>query len=143
MLFRSPEVKRRIMLGTYALSAGYYDAYYGQAQKVRTLIVRDFRAAYERFDVLVSPTSPTPAFGLGEKVEDPLAMYLSDVCTIPVNLAGIPAINIPCGLEDGLPVGLQIMGRVLGEATNLRAARAMEEALDFRAKPGAEKGVGP
>ena len=138
-----PEVKRRIMLGTYALSAGYYDAYYGQAQKVRTLIVRDFRAAYERFDVLVSPTSPTPAFGLGEKVEDPLAMYLSDVCTIPVNLAGIPAINIPCGLEDGLPVGLQIMGKVLGEVTILRAARAMEEALDFRAKPGAEKGVGP
>ena len=131
------------MLGTYALSAGYYDAYYGQAQKVRTLIVRDFRAAYERFDVLVSPTSPTPAFGLGEKVEDPLAMYLSDVCTIPVNLAGIPAINIPCGLEDGLPVGLQIMGKVLGEVTILRAARAMEEALDFRAKPGAEKGVEP
>ncbi len=138
-----PEVKRRIMLGTYALSAGYYDAYYGQAQKVRTLIVRDFDAAWERFDILVSPTSPTPAFWLGEKVEDPLAMYLSDVCTIPVNLAGIPAISIPCGLEDGLPVGLQIMGKVLDEATVLRAARAMEEAIDFRDKPGAEKGVGP
>ncbi|MEW6552812.1 MAG: Asp-tRNA(Asn)/Glu-tRNA(Gln) amidotransferase subunit GatA [Actinomycetota bacterium] len=138
-----PEVKRRIMLGTYALSAGYYDAYYGQAQKVRTLIVRDFQAAYSRFDVLVSPTSPTPAFGLGEKVDDPLAMYLSDVCTIPVNLAGIPAISIPCGLEDGLPLGLQIMGRVLGEATVLRAARAMEEALDFRERPGADRGVGP
>jgi aspartyl-tRNA(Asn)/glutamyl-tRNA(Gln) amidotransferase subunit A len=137
------EVKRRIMLGTYALSAGYYEAYYGQAQKVRTLIVEDFRAAYERFDVLVSPTSPTPAFGLGEKVEDPLSMYLSDVCTIPVNLAGIPAISIPCGLEDGLPVGVQIMGKVLDEVTVLRAARALEEALGFNAKPGAERGVGP
>ena len=136
------EVKRRIMLGTYALSAGYYEAYYGQAQKVRTLIVEDFRNAYEKFDVLVSPTSPTPAFGLGEKVEDPLSMYLSDVCTIPVNLAGIPAISIPCGLEDGLPVGLQIMGKVLDEATILRAAGALEEALDFREKPGADKGVG-
>ncbi|MDD3718002.1 MAG: Asp-tRNA(Asn)/Glu-tRNA(Gln) amidotransferase subunit GatA [Actinomycetota bacterium] len=137
-----PEVKRRIMLGTYALSAGYYEAYYGQAQKVRTLIVRDFQDAFERFDILVSPTSPTPAFGLGERTEDLLAMYLSDVCTIPVNLAGIPAISIPCGLEDGLPLGLQIMGKVLGEATVLRAARAMEEALSFKARPGAEKGVG-
>ncbi len=137
------EVKRRIMLGTYALSAGYYEAYYGQAQKVRTLIVEDFRAAYEKFDVLVSPTSPTPAFKLGEKVEDPLSMYLSDVCTIPVNLAGIPAISIPCGLEDGLPVGVQIMGKVLDEVTVLRAARALEEALDFKAKPGVERGVGP
>jgi aspartyl-tRNA(Asn)/glutamyl-tRNA(Gln) amidotransferase subunit A len=136
-----PEVKRRIMLGTYALSAGYYDAYYGQAQKVRTLIVRDFQAAYEKFDVLVSPTSPTTSFGLGEKAGDPLSMYLSDVCTIPVNLAGIPAVSIPCGLEDGLPVGLQIMGKVLGETTVLRAARAMEEALDFREKPGAEGGL--
>jgi aspartyl-tRNA(Asn)/glutamyl-tRNA(Gln) amidotransferase subunit A len=137
------EVKRRIMLGTYALSAGYYEAYYGQAQKVRTLIVEDFRAAYGKFDVLVSPTSPTPAFGLGEKVEDPLSMYLSDVCTIPVNLAGIPAISIPCGLEEGLPVGVQIMGKVLDEVTVLRVARALEEALDFRARPGAERGVGP
>ena len=137
------EVKRRIMLGTYALSAGYYEAYYGQAQKVRTLIVKDFRAAYEKFDVLVSPTAPTPAFGLGEKVEDPLSMYLSDVCTIPVNLAGIPAISIPCGLEDGLPVGLQIMGKVLDEATILRVARSLEEALDFRDKPEVDKGVGP
>ncbi len=138
-----PEVKRRIMLGTYALSAGYYDAYYGQAQKVRTLIVRDFNAAYEKYDILVSPTSPSPAFALGEKVEDPLSMYLSDVCTIPVNLAGIPAISIPCGLEDGLPVGLQIMGRVLDEVGVLRAARAMEEALAFTQRPGAAKGVGP
>ncbi|MBC7246479.1 MAG: Asp-tRNA(Asn)/Glu-tRNA(Gln) amidotransferase subunit GatA [Actinobacteria bacterium] len=134
------EVKRRIMLGTYALSAGYYEAYYGQAQKVRTLILEDFRRAFERFDVLVSPTSPTPAFALGEKVEDPLAMYLSDVCTIPVNLAGIPAVSLPCGLEDGLPVGLQIMGKPLGELELLRVARAMEEALDFRERPRLGKG---
>ena len=134
------EVKRRIMLGTYALSAGYYEAYYGQAQKVRTLILGDFCRAFERFDVLVSPTSPTPAFALGEKVEDPLAMYLSDVCTIPVNLAGIPAISIPCGLEDGLPVGLQIMGKALGEPTLLRVARVMEEALDFRERPRVARG---
>ena len=137
------EVKRRIMLGTYALSAGYYEAYYGQAQKVRTLIVNDFRAAFERFDVLVSPTSPTPAFYLGEKVEDPLTMYLSDVCTIPVNLAGIPAVSIPCGLEDGLPVGFQIMGKVLDEPTILRFAAALEEALGFREKPDSERGVKP
>ncbi|MBC7229398.1 MAG: Asp-tRNA(Asn)/Glu-tRNA(Gln) amidotransferase subunit GatA [Actinobacteria bacterium] len=136
------EVKRRIMLGTYALSAGYYEAYYGQAQKVRTLIIADFDAAFRSFDVLVSPTSPTPAFELGEKVEDPLSMYLSDVCTIPVNLAGIPAVNIPCGLDGGLPVGLQIMGRVLDEATLLRVARALEEALDFRAAPDPGRGVG-
>ncbi len=134
------EVKRRIMLGTYALSAGYYEAYYGQAQKVRTLILGDFRRAFERFDVLVSPTSPTPAFALGEKVEDPLAMYLSDVCTIPVNLAGIPAVSIPCGLEDGLPVGLQIMGKALGEAELLRVARVMEEALGFRERPRVARG---
>jgi len=137
------EVKRRIMLGTYALSAGYYEAYYGQAQKVRTLILNDFRAAFEDFDVLVSPTSPTPAFKLGEKLDDPLTMYMSDVCTIPVNLAGIPAISIPCGLEGGLPVGLQIMGKVLDETTLLRVARAMEEALDFREKPQPERGVEP
>ncbi|MDI7252562.1 MAG: amidase family protein, partial [Actinomycetota bacterium] len=136
------EVKRRIMLGTYALSAGYYEAYYGQAQKVRTLILGDFRRAFERYDVLVSPTSPTPAFRLGEKVEDPLAMYLSDVYTIPVNLAGIPAVSIPCGLEDGLPVGLQIMGKVLDEATLLRVAWAMEEAIGFRERPPAGRGVG-
>jgi aspartyl-tRNA(Asn)/glutamyl-tRNA(Gln) amidotransferase subunit A len=136
-----PEVKRRIMLGTYALSAGYYEAYYGQAQKIRTLIVRDFRSAFEKYDVLVSPTSPTPAFGLGEKLEDPLAMYLSDVCTIPVNLAGIPALSIPCGLEDGLPVGFQIMGRILDEATLLRVGRALEEALAFDHYPSPDRGV--
>lgn len=136
------EVKRRIMLGTYALSAGYYEAYYGQAQKVRTLILNDFRRAFERYEVLVSPTSPTPAFRLGEKVEDPLAMYLSDVCTIPVNLAGIPAISIPCGLENGLPVGLQIMGKALDESTLLRVALALEEAIGFRERPAAGRGVG-
>src|SRR5690606_15232186 len=106
-----PEGKRRIMLGTYALSAGYYDAYYGQAQNVRTLITRDFDAAFEKVDVLVSPTTPTTAFWLGEKTDDPLAMYLSALCTIPANLACNAAVSVPCGLaeEDGLPFGLQIM----------------------------------
>ena len=104
-----PEVKRRIMLGTYALSAGYYEAYYGQAQKVRTLVIRDYDAAFERFDVLVSPTSPTTAFAIGEKADDPMAMYLNDIFTIPANLAGVPAISVPCGLDDaGLPVGVQL-----------------------------------
>jgi aspartyl-tRNA(Asn)/glutamyl-tRNA(Gln) amidotransferase subunit A len=126
-----PEVKRRIMLGTYALSAGYYDAYYGKAQKARTLIIRDFARAYERYDILLSPTSPTTAFGIGEKTQDPLTMYLSDVCTVPTSLAGATAISIPCGVapEDGLPVGLQLMGRALDEATILRAAHALEQEL--------------
>jgi len=125
------EVKRRIMLGTYALSAGYYDAYYGKAQKARTLIIRDFARAYEDFDVLLSPTSPTTAFAIGEKTQDPLTMYLSDVCTVPTSLAGATAISIPCGVapEDGLPVGLQLMGRALDEVTVLRAAHALEEEL--------------
>src|SRR6185295_3844300 len=101
------EVKRRIMLGTYALSTGYYDAYYLKAQKVRTLIKGDFDRAFEQYDVLAAPTSPTVAFRIGERVEDPLAMYLSDVCTIPVNLAGLPGISVPCGFADGMPVGLQ------------------------------------
>jgi aspartyl-tRNA(Asn)/glutamyl-tRNA(Gln) amidotransferase subunit A len=130
------EVKRRIMLGTYSLSAGYYDAYYGQAQKVRTLVIRDFDRAFERFDLLVGPTSPTTAFRLGEKTEDPLAMYLSDVFTIPSNLSGMPAVSIPCGLgPDGLPVGLQLMGKFLDEATVLRAAFALEQDLRFAARP--------
>jgi len=129
------EVKRRIMLGTYALSAGYYEAYYGQAQKVRTLVVRDFNEAFEKFDVLISPTSPTPAFKIGEKVADPLQMYLSDICTIPVNLAGIPAISIPSGAVNGLPVGLQIMGKVLGEETILRVAYAFEQNFKGIGKP--------
>ncbi len=120
------EVKRRIMLGTYALSAGYYDAYYGKAQKVRTLIIRDFAAAYERFDVLLSPTSPTTAFALGAKA-DPLAMYLNDVCTIPSNLSGDPAMSVPFGAgDDGLPVGVQVMAQALDEATMFRTAAALE-----------------
>jgi aspartyl-tRNA(Asn)/glutamyl-tRNA(Gln) amidotransferase subunit A len=131
-----PEVKRRIMLGTYALSAGYYDAYYGQAQKVRTLVIRDYDRAFEDFDVLVSPTSPTTAFRIGERTDDPLAMYLSDVFTIPANLAGVPAISVPCGVDDrGLPVGLQFTGRILDEASILRAANAFEADLGWTARP--------
>ncbi|HYI60573.1 MAG TPA: Asp-tRNA(Asn)/Glu-tRNA(Gln) amidotransferase subunit GatA [Acidimicrobiales bacterium] len=123
------EVKRRIMLGTYALSAGYYDAFYGQAQRVRTLIARDFAAAYERCDVLLSPTSPTTAFPLGDKTADPLTMYLNDVCTIPSNLAGHPAISLPFGADGaGLPIGVQVMAPALGEVDLLRTARAIEEA---------------
>ncbi|HSL59402.1 MAG TPA: Asp-tRNA(Asn)/Glu-tRNA(Gln) amidotransferase subunit GatA [Acidimicrobiales bacterium] len=131
------EVKRRIMLGTYALSAGYYDAYYGKAQKVRTLILRDFAAAYERFDLLLSPTSPTVAFPLGAKADDPLTMYLNDVCTIPSNLAGHPAISVPFGTgEAGLPVGVQILGPALSEATMLRAAAVVEAAAPVSAPVG-------
>jgi aspartyl-tRNA(Asn)/glutamyl-tRNA(Gln) amidotransferase subunit A len=123
------EVKRRIMLGTYALSAGYYDAFYGKAQRVRTLILRDFEAAYQQFDVLISPTSPSTAFGLGAKVADPLTMYLNDVCTIPSNLSGEPAISVPFGTgDDGLPVGVQVLAPSLGEATMFRAAAALEAA---------------
>lgn len=132
-----PEVKRRIMLGTYALSAGYYDAYYAKAQKIRTLIVEDYNRAWGDFDVLVSPTSPTTAFKIGEKVDDPLTMYLSDICTIPVNLAGIPAMSIPCGLSDGLPVGFQIMAPPLEEAKLLNVAYALEGMLGFDEKPPA------
>ena len=123
------EVKRRIMLGTYALSAGYYDAYYGQAQRVRTLVIRDFEAAYARFDLLLAPTSPSTAFALGARTADPLAMYLSDVCTIPSNLAGHPAVSVPFGTgADGLPVGIQLLAPALGEATMLAAAAALERA---------------
>jgi aspartyl-tRNA(Asn)/glutamyl-tRNA(Gln) amidotransferase subunit A len=127
------EVKRRILLGTYALSSGYYDAWYGRALKVRTQIVRDFANACKSVDLLVSPTSPTTAFRIGERVADPLQMYLSDVCTLPANLAGSCAISIPCGLasDDGLPVGLQLMGPALTEATVLRAAFALEAELGF------------
>ncbi len=124
------EVKRRIMLGTYALSAGYYDAYYGQAQRARTLIIRDFAAAYESYDLLLSPTTPTTAFELGAKTADPLTMYLSDVCTIPSNLAGHPAVSVPYGAgDDGLPVGVQLLAPALGEATMFRAAAALERSL--------------
>ncbi|MGZ8603210.1 MAG: Asp-tRNA(Asn)/Glu-tRNA(Gln) amidotransferase subunit GatA [Actinomycetota bacterium] len=131
-----PEVKRRIMLGTYALSAGYYEAYYGQAQKVRTLIIRDYEEAFEAFDVLVSPTSPTTAFPIGAKIDDPLAMYLNDVFTIPANLSGMPAISIPSGLDErGLPVGLQLTAPVLQEERLLRAAFAFEQEIGFHARP--------
>jgi aspartyl-tRNA(Asn)/glutamyl-tRNA(Gln) amidotransferase subunit A len=124
------EVKRRIMIGTYALSSGYYDAYYGQAQKVRTLIARDFAKAYESVDVLISPTTPTTAFAIGEKVDDPLAMYLFDLCTLPVNLAGNCAMSVPSGLsaDDGLPVGLQIMAPSLADERLYRVGAAYEAA---------------
>jgi aspartyl-tRNA(Asn)/glutamyl-tRNA(Gln) amidotransferase subunit A len=130
------EPKRRIMLGTYALSAGYYDAFYGQAQKVRTLIRREHDALFERFDLLVSPTSPTVAFRLGEKTENPLAMYLADVLTIPSNMAGMPGISIPCGLSEGLPVGLQLIGPQFSENTLFQVGHALERALAFDPVPG-------
>jgi aspartyl-tRNA(Asn)/glutamyl-tRNA(Gln) amidotransferase subunit A len=126
-----PEVKRRIMLGTYALSSGYYDAYYGTAQKVRTKISEDFHAAFERFDFVVTPTSPWTAFELGSKTDDPLAMYLNDFCTVPMSLAGIPAISIPSGLSDSLPVGFQLAGPAFSEQRLLDAAYALEQAIGF------------
>jgi aspartyl-tRNA(Asn)/glutamyl-tRNA(Gln) amidotransferase subunit A len=125
------EPKRRILLGTYALSAGYYEAYYGQAQKVRTVIAREHTAVFERFDLIVSPTSPTVAFPIGEKAENPLAMYLSDLLTIPANMAGLPGLSIPCGLSEGLPVGLQLIGPQFSENTLFRAGHALERALGF------------
>ena len=132
------EVKRRIMLGTYALSSGYYDAYYLKASKVRNLIRQDFLSAFEKVDVVLCPTSPTPAFRLGERIENPLEMYLSDVFTIPANLAGIPGISIPCGFtRDNLPIGMQIMGKHFDEATLLKVARAFERETDYHLKrPG-------
>jgi len=126
-----PEVKRRIMLGTYALSSGYYDAYYGQAQKVRTKISEDFRAAFDSFDFVVTPTSPTVAFKLGEKTDNPLEMYLNDYCTVPMSLAGIPALSIPNGLSDGLPTGFQLAGPAFSENRILQAAHALERAIGF------------
>ncbi len=130
-----PEVKRRIMLGTYALSAGYYDAYYLKAQKVRTLIKGDFDRAFQQVDVIVTPTSPTTAFRIGEKTDDPIQMYLSDIFTLSVNLAGICGINVPCGFDaQGLPIGLQIMGPALGETTILRVAYAYEQATDWHTR---------
>lgn len=126
-----PEVKRRIMLGTYALSSGYYDAYYLKAQKARTLIKQDFDQVFEKYDVIVGPTTPTPAFKLGEQVDDPLTMYLNDIYSIPVSLAGVPAISIPCGFADGLPVGLQIIGKPFAESTVLQAAYAFEQSTEY------------
>jgi len=128
------EVKRRIMLGTYALSAGYYDAYYLKAQKVRTLIRREFDQAFEKYDALVTPTSPSVPFKIGEKIDDPLQMYLSDVFTIPVNIAGLPAITIPAGFGDGLPIGMQLIGKPFGEETILRVAYAYEQATEWHKK---------
>ncbi|MDH7576995.1 MAG: Asp-tRNA(Asn)/Glu-tRNA(Gln) amidotransferase subunit GatA [Bacillota bacterium] len=142
-----PEVKRRIMLGTYALSSGYYDAYYLKALKLRTLIKQDFNRLFDQFDVVVSPTSPTPPFRFGEKAGNPLVMYLSDVYTIPVNLAGIPALSLPCGFVEGLPVGLQIMAPAFGEGTLLKVAHAFEQSKPYHlARPrlkgeAAEKGL--
>jgi aspartyl-tRNA(Asn)/glutamyl-tRNA(Gln) amidotransferase subunit A len=130
-----PEVKRRIMLGTYALSSGYYDAYYGKAQAVRTLICQDFRTAFQDVDLIVTPVTPTPAFRLGEKSEDPLQMYLSDIYTISINLAGLPAISVPCGFSKaGLPIGVQLIGRAFEEETLLRAAHAYEQSTQWHVK---------
>jgi aspartyl-tRNA(Asn)/glutamyl-tRNA(Gln) amidotransferase subunit A len=127
-----PEVKRRVMLGTYVLSAGYYDAYYLKASKVRSLVKSDFDKAFEEVDFIVCPTSPSPAFKIGEKVDDPLKLYLCDIYTIPANLAGLPGISIPCGLSvEGLPIGVQVMGRPFDEEGVLQAARALESVLDF------------
>jgi len=130
-----PEVKRRIMLGTFALSSGYYDAYYKKAQKVRTLIKNDFDKIFEDYDVIIGPTTPTPAFKVGEKTEDPLTMYANDILTIPVNLAGVPGISIPCGFsENGLPIGLQIIGKYFDESTVYRTAHAFEQATEHHKK---------
>ena len=128
------EVKQRIMIGTYALSAGYYDAYYLKAQKVRTLVRQAYDQAFEEFDVLISPTAPSVAFGVGEKADDPLEMKLADVCTIPVNMAGIPAISINCGFHEGLPIGMQIMGKPFDEETILRTAYTFEQNTDYHAR---------
>lgn len=125
------EVKRRIMLGTYALSSGYYDAYYLKALKVRTLVKQDFDRAFEKVDVLITPTAPTTAFKMGEKSSDPLSMYLQDVCTIPVNLAGVPGISIPCGFANGMPIGMQIIGKPLDEETIIRTAYTFEQNNDY------------
>ena len=130
------EVKRRIMIGTYVLSAGFYDAYYTQAQKVRTLIARDFAEAFKACDVILAPTAPTAAFGLGEKSDDPLAMYLNDVFAVPASLAGLPAMSVPAGLNrEGLPLGLQIIGREFDEQAVLNAGLAIEQRAQFSAKP--------
>ena len=127
-----PEVKRRIMLGTYALSAGYYEAYYLKAQKVRTLISREFAQAFTKYDALITPTSPTVPFRIGEKTDDPLQMYLSDVCTLPINIAGIPGMSVPAGFVDGLPVGMQILGKPFSEETLFRVAYAYEQATGWQ-----------
>jgi aspartyl-tRNA(Asn)/glutamyl-tRNA(Gln) amidotransferase subunit A len=128
------EVKRRIMLGTYALSSGYYDAYYLKAQKVRTLIRREFDQAFEKYDALVTPTSPTVPFKIGEKADNPLGMYLSDVCTLPINIAGVPGISIPAGFAEGLPIGMQIIGKPFSEETLLKISYAYQQVTDWHKK---------
>jgi aspartyl-tRNA(Asn)/glutamyl-tRNA(Gln) amidotransferase subunit A len=133
--FFGAEVKRRILIGTYALSSGYYDAYYGTAQRVRTKIADDFRSAFETVDVVITPTSPTVAFKLGERTANPLAMYMSDACTVPMSLAGIPAISIPAGLSEGLPVGFQLAGPAFSENRLFDAAYALERAIGFEGVP--------
>lgn len=131
-----PEVKRRIMLGTYALSSGYYDAYYVKAQKVRTLIKQDFDQVFEKYDLLLGPTVPTTAFKIGELLADPLTMYMNDILTVPASLAGVPAISIPCGMSDGLPIGMQLIGKAFAESTILRAAHTFEQHTEFhKARP--------
>jgi aspartyl-tRNA(Asn)/glutamyl-tRNA(Gln) amidotransferase subunit A len=130
------EVRRRVLIGTYVLSAGYYDAYYIKAQKVRARIAEDFEKAYREVDVILTPATPGPAFAIGEKMDDPIAMYLNDVFTVPVNLSGLPGISVPAGLtEDGLPLGLQLIGRAFDEETLLRAAEVLERAAAFKALP--------
>src|SRR5438034_168849 len=137
------EVRRRVLIGTYVLSAGYYDAYYLKAQRVRTLIARDFAAAFERVDCLLTPTAPSAAFAIDEKSEDPIAMYLNDIFTVPANLAGLPAISVPAGLsDDGLPLGLQITGRAFDEETVLRVAEVLEKTAQFRHLPSFIAGGG-
>jgi len=128
------EVRRRIMLGTYALSAGYYDAYYRRAQQVRTLIRRDFQQAFEQVDILAAPTTPSVAFRIGEHADDPLAMYLEDVCTLPINLAGLPGLVVPCGFSENLPVGLQLIGKHFDEATLLRVGDTYQRATDWHTR---------
>ncbi len=130
------EVKRRVLIGTYVLSAGYYDAYYNKARQIRTLIANDFKAAYEKVDVVLTPTAPSAAFGMGDKMDDPVAMYLNDVFTVPASLAGLPGISIPAGLSnDGLPLGLQLLGQPFEEGTLLKVAEVLESAAGFEALP--------
>jgi len=130
------EVKRRVMIGTYVLSAGYYDAYYLKAQKIRALILRDFTEAFAKVDAILTPTAPSAAFGLGEKMDDPIKMYLNDVFTVPASLAGVPAMSVPAGLSaEGLPLGLQVIGRHFDEETVFTVAAALERAANFTAKP--------
>lgn len=136
------EVKRRIMLGTYALSSGYYDAYYKKAQQVRTIIRRNFESAFEKYDIILTPTAPTTAFGMGEKTTDPMQMYLADICTVSVNIAGLPAISLPCGTDaEGMPIGMQLIGRAFDEQTILRAAHAYEKSANLAIRPTIEGGA--